>query len=197
MKYKFLFPIFLTFAVAAFGQSLPEFKVNALKLDGRNKARESKMRQALTIFEKVMNDTAFQSELQTLVFQFDVEDDPHRNLSNRQIVEKIYAAKEHYKTHENNTADIYWVAKKRNFFVSAFAGCSVLGYGDEDGDEIFTYPCFLDNNDLPEIAGHIAHEWTHKLGFAQDFDNHPKRDETVSYAFGYLIRKHLKKYLQN
>ena len=56
MKYKFLFPIFLTFAVAAFGQSLPEFKVNALKLDGRNKARESKMKQALKLLEKAVND---------------------------------------------------------------------------------------------------------------------------------------------
>lgn len=178
----------------ASGQNFPEFKVKALKVDGKESKRTNKMKRALKIFEKVMNDAEFQNELQKLNFQSDREDDPFKNLTTQQVLKKIYAAKEHYSSDDNNTADIYWITKRRSFF-SRFTECSVLGYGNEDKSEIYSYTCFTDNNEIEELVGHIAHEWTHKLGFVHAFEDNSKRDYTVSYSFGNLVTKHSEKYL--
>jgi hypothetical protein len=172
------------------------FQVDAKQIKGKTAAQEGKMRRALMAFEKVMNDELFQKELLDLKFYSDTPDDPNRNLTDEQVVKKIYAAQEHYTSEENNKADIYWLSKKRSRWVTLFTGCSVLGFGDEENKEVYTYSCFLDGKDteLTDIVGHIAHEWTHKLGFVHQYDDHPRRNETVSYAFGILVSKHAEKY---
>jgi hypothetical protein len=184
------------FQVSASGQQLPKFQVAATDLTAKTATQEEKMRRALAVFEQVMNDECFQKELVTLKFHSDSSDDPYRNLSTRQAVEKIYEAKEHYTLSADNRADIYWAVEKRNRLARLFKGCSV-GYGYPKDKEFYTYSCFLDDEgtDLSDIAGHIAHEWSHKLGFVHQLDDHDKRDDTVPYAFGYLVRDHAKKYV--
>lgn len=174
----------------------PIFRVTTEKIQGKNSIQEEKMKKALLIFEKVMNDKSFQEDLQKLTFHFDIEDDPNRNLTTSQIVKTLYEAKEHYSTKPDNNAQIYWYIQKRNFFSNLFKGCSTIGYGEETEKEINTYTCFINRADLPELAGHISHEWSHKIGFAHKQKRHNRRNETVPYAFGYLVRKHAKKHFQ-
>lgn len=184
------------YSIAQTNSNFPLFRVTGEKIDGQNSIQEEKMKKALQIFEKVMNDTSFQEELKTLVFYFDVEDDPNRNLSTLEIIKKIYDAKEHYTPEADNNAQIYWKIEKRGFWSGLFRGCSVIGYGEAGEKEITTYTCFYKKADLNELTGHIAHEWSHKLGFDHKKNNHSRRNETVPYAFGYLIRKHATKYVQ-
>lgn len=197
MKLAALLFCSFVFQVTESGRQLPKFQVGATELNAKTTAQEEKMRRALAIFEKVMNDERFQKELLALKFHSDMPDDPYRNLSTRQAVEKIYEAKEHYTPAADNKADIYWVIEKRSRLTRLFKGCSV-GYGYPEGKEFYTYSCFLDDGDgdLSDIAGHVAHEWSHKLGFVHDPDEHDRRDETVPYAFGYLVREHAERHLR-
>jgi hypothetical protein len=52
---------------------------------------------------------------------------------------------------------------------------------------------FLNSAKPHDIAGNIFHEWSHKLGFSHSFNRHPKRDYTVPYALGYIMRDMAKK----
>jgi hypothetical protein len=47
---------------------------------------------------------------------------------------------------------------------------------------------FFDQYSLAEVAGNLAHEWSHKLGFTHPSQNTPTRVHTVPYAFGYMVR---------
>lgn len=78
-----------------------------------------------------------------------------------------------------------------------------LGYGRAVG---YTYPnsawqwinqWFLDSSNVTEadIAGNIAHEYMHKLGFGHAYRSHATRQYTVCYAIGYLVAGLAKKRL--
>ena len=177
------------------GQPLPMFKAHGDSIVGLTAEREQQMKAALHIFELVMNDTAFQRALLNTKFVFDVPNDPNINLSTLQIVSKIYAGKEFYKPMEDNVANVHWIIVKKRRPI--FTRHPALGEGAEDGVEIFTYTWFFDSGDIAEITGHIAHEWSHKIGFEHAFHPHPGRDDTVPYAFGYLVRDFAKKYISN
>lgn len=206
MKLKFLFVIIFSVSIAGIGQELSPFKVNRIKVIGKNKAQTEKMKKALTIFEKVMNDDNFKQELKTKKFESDCDDkeflckdDRFKDLTTKQILEKIWAGSEtNYQPEENNTADIYWFAENRGVLGwFGNSGCKIYGYGYPNSKNIHTYTCYLDdkNTDFTEIVGHIAHEWTHKLGFAHHPDDNPKRKSTVPYTFGNLVAEHATKWI--
>lgn len=185
---------------SALGQRLPRFQVEAKKLKTKTAAQEEKMRRALAVFEKVMNDELFQKELLDQPnFYSDSDKDPYRGWTTQRVVEKIYEAAEAYDNYlPDNIADINWVVKKRDFLYRMIfdRDCSTIGFFDyKKDDAIITYTCFFDDEEqkLSRIVGHVAHEWTHALGFVHKFDNHPKRDETVPYAFGDLVEEHAKR----
>jgi hypothetical protein len=64
-----------------------------------------------------------------------------------------------------------------------------VGHGLPSAKEIYTLAWFLNSRGTSpaKLAGHIAHEYTHKFYFK---DSHMKpgnnRDRSVSYAFGDL-----------
>lgn len=193
MILKSLLLMLIAFPVCTLGQQLSQFHVQAAKIDGLKPAQEEKMKLALLVFEKVMNDKDFQKELADLKFYSDTDDDPNKTLNASQMVEKIYAAKEFYNSQADYKADVYWLIKKKR--KPLFSKYPAIGYGNETEKEIYTYSWYLEKAVLAEIVGHIAHEWTHKLGFVHQFEPHKRRDETLPYAFGYLVEKHSTKYI--
>ncbi|WP_439697455.1 hypothetical protein ACFGVS_03370 [Mucilaginibacter sp. AW1-7] len=184
------------FCVAT-GQPLPEFKTRGNKIQGLTTAREAKMREALATFEKIMNDTLFQKELLRKTFAYDVPTDPYRTLTTRQVVEKLYKAAEWYQPAEDQTANVYWVIKKRAKIVTVLTPHPAIGYGLPTDTTIYTYTWYFDDAaNKADIVGHLAHEWSHKLKFAHLKNSHPGRENTVPYAFGNLIKAFAKKYYQ-
>ena len=173
---------------------LPHFKAEATRIEGLTPSREDKMRQSIVVFEKVMNDIDFQTKLLQFPFQFDVPDDPNRNLTPEQVVIKIYDAQEHFKPDKDNTANLHWIIRKKKR--PLFSRRPAIGFGSPGGVEFFTYTWFFDQtNNLPDIAGHIAHEWSHKIGFDHLFNYHPGRENTVPYAFGNLVEKYARNHV--
>ena len=185
----------------AVGQGLPRFDVNVKRIQGKTAAQKEKMKRALNIFEQVMNDESFREELLGSRFHSDKDDDPFKNWSTQQIVTAIYKAAEEYENSKPNyTADINWIVKGRGFFTRTISDrdCSTIGFFDYEENAIITYTCFFDDEEkeLSLIVGHVAHEWTHALGFVHKYDDHPRRDETVPYTFGNLVSKYADKYIQ-
>lgn len=203
MKLTTLLLCIFVLPVFAVGQGLPRFEVKAKRVEGKTAAQVEKMKRALIIFEQVMNDECFQNELLGSRFYSDRDNDPYKSWSTQQVVKKIYeAAEEHDNSAPNYIADINWIVKGRGFFARTIydRDCSTIGKFDyEKENAIVTYTCFFDDEDkeFSLIVGHVAHEWTHALGFVHEFDYHPRRDETVPYTFGYIVSKYAEKYIQN
>lgn len=190
--------LMLAFPVLVAGQQFPNFKVNAVELRGITNAQTAKMRRAARIFENVMNDPEFQSELQTKTFKSDDGDDLITDPTATPVIEKIYAAAELYKPEPNNTADIYWIAKKTSFWRKMTDKCETIGFGYQGQKNIYTYTCLLDEEDsMAKLVGHIAHEWSHKLGFTHRDDDDSGIDLTVPYVFGDLVAKHAVRWLES
>jgi len=182
---KLLFILLFQLSIQSlFGQ----FTVTGDTLNGLTPERTVRMKQALELWQKVMRDTGFQRELQSLRYVFDVAGDQNRFLSSEEIATKIYQAREFYKDTADQCAQLHWVldpAKK-----PLLARRPAIGFGESGDVEIHTYTWFFDAADLAELAGHIAHEWSHKIGFQHLYMRHKNRDKTVPYAFGNLVRKY-------
>jgi len=189
--------LLLTIALSgpAVGQ-VPEFRVNGIEIKGLNDSQTRKMNRAARIFETVLNDADFKKELETKTFKSDRGDDLVPNPTGRQVSEKIYAAGERYKPEPNNAADIYWYAKKKSFWKRIRGKCNTIGYGYPGEKKIYTFTCLIDEEDsMAELVGHIAHEWSHKVGFVHQAKYHPEIYSTVPYVFGHLVAKNAEKWI--
>jgi len=194
---KFLIPLLMfAFPVLVSGQQFPVFSVNLIEIEGKTAAQTEKMKRAAKIFERVMNDPEFQGELRSQTFKSDDDDDLITDPTAEQVIEKIYAAAELYKPEPNNTADIYWYAKKTGFWRKITDKCDTIGYGFQGQKSIYTYTCLLDEKDsMAKLVGHIAHEWSHKLGFTHRDDDDSGIDLTVPYVFGDLVARHAARWI--
>jgi hypothetical protein len=65
----------------------------------------------------------------------------------------------------------------------------VVGYTTPGSDTITTNRRFFSNYEPAEIAGHLGHEWLHKLGFEHDHAATADRPYSVPYAVGELIER--------
>lgn len=69
-------------------------------------------------------------------------------------------------------------------------GSQAIGYTYPNSRWQWINKWFLDltSTKPADIAGNIAHEYAHKLGFDHAYNFHSKRQYTVPYAIGYLVR---------
>jgi len=195
---RLLILLLLTIAlpVLAAGQQFPAFRVSTTEIKGLTVSQTAKMKRAAILFENVLNDTEFQKELETETFKSDRNDDLIQDPTARQVIKRIYAAGELYKPEPNNVADIYWYSKNEGFWKRLTDKCTTIGFGYPGEKEIYTYTCLLKEKDsMAKLVGHIAHEWSHKLGFVHQWDDHAGIYRTVPYVFGDLVAKHAAKWI--
>lgn len=150
------------------------FSVDASHIEAITPERTAKIKQALQLWADVMNDSSFRAELRSKVFYFDVPDDPLRNLTPTQVVDRIYAAEEFYQPGKDSIATPHWVIKPKSKPGPA------IGYAEQDEVEFYTFSFVIDQGDLADIAGVAAHEWCHKIGFQHGFDADPRMRENVT-----------------
>jgi hypothetical protein len=195
-KLSTLLLLTMALPVLAVGQQFPAFRVSTIEIKGRTVSQTKKMKHAAILFERVLNDTAFQKEFETETFKSDRYDDLVQNPTAKQVIERIYAAGELYETEPNNVADIYWYAKNAGFWKRLTDKCTTIGFGYPGEKEIYTYTCLLNEKDsMALLVGHIAHEWSHKLGFVHQWKDHDEIYRTVPYVFGRLVAKHAAKWI--
>jgi hypothetical protein len=168
---------------------LPDhFTSEGTELVGCTEARVVRMREALVIFESIMNDSVFRKDLLSQTFVYDVPNDPNGDLTSRQAVERLFRGRENYKSDDDNTANIHWTvytARKER----PPGEWAVIGYTTPQEAMIYTYAWFFDGEEnLVDLVGHIAHEWSHKVGFDHCCQPHTGGERTLPYLSGDLVR---------
>lgn len=102
-----------------------------------------------------------------------------------QIYEKLMSGKEDLRPESDNEADITLHLDKRN-------RRGVLGYTYANTTSQWVYNWFFTEGELEDVAGNVAHEWCHKMGFDHEYRYNSLRQHTVPYAVGYFVQ-HFKK----
>jgi hypothetical protein len=94
----------------------------------------------------------------------------------------IRAAKETFTQVADGEVDLNVELKSLSWFQRG-----VVGYTTPSSDTVTTNRRFYSGFDESDIAGHLGHEWLHKLGFEHDFKATARRPHSVPYALGELI----------
>lgn len=193
---KFLIVVFLIGCAAnIYAQDLPTFKVKAQEIKGSNSKQETAMRKALQIFEEIMNDTQFKTDILALERVTDpnaevadddydkkykvAADDENSKFTTEQIIRRLYSGKEFFDSeNKDNEADIFWHTQKRNRCIAFFFSCNIRGSTLEAASEppeesdriIYLNSWFIkeivnEEQKFYNLVEHISHEWTHKFGF--------------------------------
>lgn len=103
------------------------------------------------------------------------------SLSNRGVIDKIVSGSERLEPEADKEADIYLTLDRRDTE-------SVIGYTYPATKTQWIYSKFFNKMDEAEIAGNLAHEYCHKLGFGHESKPTALRPYTVPYGIGYLTR---------
>jgi hypothetical protein len=167
------------------------FTVNLSSSSGFSPDQQETLFSALKKFETVMNSDELKNRILNFSNPLGNYFEDNLGLSNQQVFEKIFAGEEVYKIGTDYTADLFLIlVPKRK---PPFSRNPAIGYGRPKQKEIYTYSWWFNDIADYEYAGHIAHEWSHKIGFDHSFSPTPTRDFSVPYAFGNIVEELAKK----
>jgi hypothetical protein len=170
------------------------FKVNLVSQSGFTNSQQTFVKNALKKFEFVMSSKELKNRIINFQSPLNNRFEDNLGLTNEQVLEKIYAAEEIYTIDKDYEADLYLVlVKKRK---PLFTRHPAIGYGMPGQKEIFTYSWWFSKATETEYAGHIAHEWAHKVGFDHTFELTPTRKYSVPYVFGDVVEELCKTIIQ-
>lgn len=173
-----------------------ELKVHLDALKGFSDDDTTKIDQAAAVMEKVLNSDDFRQA----VIGFTYQNKPQfsnneiadagghtiaHDMTNQQIYDTLMASRE---TYLNNT-DLIAHLNLTLYSPPFYKKWSVVGYGYPGKPQIFMNQNYFNSYSVADVAGNIAHEWTHKLGFDHDYNRTPNRPYSVPYAIGCIVEK--------
>lgn len=163
------------------------FKVTLSSQNGFNSPQQIILKNSLKKFEFVMNSKELKNRIVNFQSPLNNRFEDNLGLSNEQIFERIHTGEEVYEPGRDFEADLYLVLiKKRR---PLLARNPAIGYGLPGQKEIYTYSWWFNKAKENDYAGHIAHEWAHKVGFDHSFSPSSTRNYSVPYAFGYMVEE--------
>ena len=166
------------------------FHVTVLSSKGFDYNQQKKLDSSIAKFEAVMNTDEL--KFRVLNFRCPIGERFEKNLglTNEQVFNKLWAGEESYLPGSNHTADLYLVLKKQ--WKNPFSKNQPIGYSNLLEKEIYMYSWWFNNAEEYELAGHIAHEWAHKLGFEHTDVPTPLTNCSVPVAFGKIVEELVK-----
>ena len=69
-----------------------------------------------------------------------------------------------------------------------YANNSVVGYTYPDTTRVWTNDKFFSTYTYAQVAQNVVHEWIHKLGFGHDYNRTTRRNYSVPYGIGTIIK---------
>ena len=162
-------------------------KVRPMSVEGFDNESLSKMHKAFEVLEKVVNSEEFKNRVINFKnTQNERSFASNNGLSNEQIFDSFMEGRE---TLQPNTPG------EMNFFLSLYYKrfSKVIGWTEGSINVININWKFFKNFKPNEVAGNLAHEWTHKIGF--DHESAAEHD-SAPYAIGYIVREMGERYLQ-
>ena len=158
--------------------------VNLGKVTGtRTPAERKKVDDAATLMKKVLNSREFREA----VLGARYADKPGFASDARtpaQIYRAIREGKENFAPNADREVDL----NLRVASLGAGYG-STVGYTTTRSDTVTTNRKFFANMTPATLAGHLSHEWLHKIGFRHDQARTARRPESVPYELGQVISR--------
>jgi hypothetical protein len=102
-------------------------------------------------------------------------------MTRQEIYDLIMSGKDKFNTEADGDIDI-----KIELYNKRFS--SAVGYTYPNTFKTWVNYKFFSNFSEADVAGNIAHEYMHNLGFDHAFNSNPTRKYTVPYAIGTIIR---------
>jgi hypothetical protein len=154
--------------------------VRPMEVKGFSGESLDKMNKAFEVLETVVNTEEFKNR----VINFKNDKGERAFASNKgKSNEEIYAQfMDGRETLQPNTPG------EMNFFLKLYnkSWSKVIGYTDGSTNVININWKFFKNFQPSDVAGNLAHEWTHKIGF--DHTSAAEHD-SAPYAIGYIVRE--------
>lgn len=163
------------------------FSVNIQYLSGYDESQEKFVKSAMGKFEKAMNSDLLKQKIIGFAGISGGGFEENTGLTNQQVYEKLMSGSEAYMPAANFSADLFLVLREAD--VPPLLSYPPIGFGLPGTKEIITYSWWFNTASEARYAGHIAHEWSHKVGFNHSFDFTPTRQFSVPYAFGNIIEE--------
>jgi hypothetical protein len=158
--------------------------VNLGKVTGtRTAAEKKKVADAATLMKKVLNSREFRESVLSARyagkpgFASDTR-------SPAQIYKAIREGKENFAPKADGEVDL-------NLRVASLGPGygSTVGYTTTRSDTVTTNRKFFAKMSPATLAGHLGHEWLHKIGFHHDKARTARRPESVPYEIGQVIAR--------
>jgi hypothetical protein len=171
------------------------FKVKIVSIQGYLPSQIDFVENALEKFERAMNSDELKRRVVNFTSKLGNTFEDNEGFSNQAIFDILYASAEVYKTEIDNTADLYLeLVKKNKPWPSLFFPNPSIGYSNPTQKEIYTFSWWFNQTSDWAYAGHIAHEWCHKLGFEHAHKPNATRQYSVPYAFQNIVESICKTY---
>lgn len=141
--------------------------------------QEDKMFSALARLEIVLNSEEFKARVLGHKYQNSKTFVDNKGMSNEEIYDEIMKGAETLSRSVDNELDID--------ITLYFSNNSVVGYTYPSSNRIWVNNKFFAQYSFGKVAGNVAHEWTHKLGFGHDASRTASRAYSVPYAVGDIV----------
>lgn len=161
--------------------------VKSMETEGFSGSYLTKLEKAFEVLEKVVNSEEFKNRVVNFV-----NDNGDRSFaSNKGLTnEEIYA---HFMEGREDLQQE--TPGEMNFYLRLYNNVfsRVIGYTNPSINTININKKYFKNFDPNEVAGNLAHEWVHKIGFGHAS---AKEHDSAPYAIGYIVRELGERYLK-
>ena len=155
-------------------------KVKAEIVNVSDSAGLEKLEKSAKLLEKVLNSKVLKDRILNYSYNQSQKFIDNKDLSNAEVLDTIFRGSEILTPGDDNTASL-----KLTLY---YSHSSTVGYTTPQTVLIKINTKFFNGFDLAHVAGNLAHEWMHKLGFEHSRRNNADRDHSIPYAVGYLVR---------
>lgn len=183
MRVLFVFIVLLfsfkSFAEVPIAAHTFEFNVRLLRMEPEKK---DKVYDAIDILRKVFSSREFRRKILNHRYNGRKAFANNRGMSNLEIYHAILAGVERLRPNRNNAMDL-------EIELYTDHDSKVMGYTRPSSKRIWINTKFFNRNSPAKIAANLTHEWLHKLGFDHDYKTTKRRQYSVPYAIGYIVRE--------
>lgn len=158
-------------------------RVSLGQVSGYSDVERRKLDQATTLMARVLNSREFKDAVLSSTFG----GRPGFASDTRtpaEVYATIRAAKERSTGAADGEVDLNVRLESFSWFQR-----HVVGYTTPGSDTITTNRRFFAGYEPAEVAGHLAHEWLHAIGFEHDFRATAQRPSSVPYEVGELVER--------
>jgi len=159
-------------------------RVNVASAEGYTAAESQKLQQATALLSRVLGSAEFRQRVLDYSRRAGPGFADNDGLQNAQVLEKLLAASEDFASDPDGEVDLHLEIRDLGWFQR-----HTVGYTYPNKPLITQNRRFFAQSSAAEVAGNLAHEWVHKLGFGHDKRATAQRPDSVPYAVGRIVEE--------